>query len=50
MGPCLGSMGADALVECSVCLKTTAQVWLRMAVRYEEFTMHHTTHLLGHLQ
>lgn len=43
MGPCLGSMGADAPVECSVWLNTTAQVWLCVAVCYNEFAMHHTT-------
>jgi len=43
VGPCLGSMGADTPVECSAWLKTTAQVWLCMAMRYDEFAMHHTT-------
>ena len=43
MGPCLGSMGADTPVECSVWLKTTAQVGLPVAVLYDEFAMHHTT-------
>jgi len=43
VGPCLGSMGADTPVECTVWLKTTAQVWLHVAVCYDEFAMHHTT-------
>ena len=42
MGPCVVSMGADTAVECGVWLKTTAQIWLRVAICYDEFSMHHT--------